>query len=38
MSAQVIPNGPWRMVFDGSNGILYSANWSSGAWALSVAD
>jgi photosystem II stability/assembly factor-like uncharacterized protein len=38
MSTQVIPNGPWRMVFDSANGIIYGANWSSGAWALTVAD
>lgn len=38
MSAQVIANGPWRMVFDSANGIIYSANWASGAWALTVED
>ena len=38
MSSQVFPDGPWRMVFDADNGIIYSANWSGGAWALSVTD
>jgi hypothetical protein len=37
-SAQTIPNGPWKMVIDSANGIIYSANWSSGAWALTLND
>jgi hypothetical protein len=37
-STQIIPNGPWKMEFDSDNGIIYSANWSSGAWALTVSD
>ncbi len=37
-SAQVIPNGPFKMELDSANGIIYSANWSSGAWALTLND
>jgi photosystem II stability/assembly factor-like uncharacterized protein len=33
---QVIDQGPFRMVYDDKNGIIYSANWGSGAWALNV--
>jgi len=36
MSTQVLAHGPWRMVFDADNGIVYSANWNGGAWALTV--
>lgn len=35
-SAQTLPQGPFRMVFDGTNKIIYSANWGGGAWALNV--
>jgi len=38
MSTQVLTDGPWRMVFDADNGIIYSANWSGGAFALTVDD
>jgi hypothetical protein len=34
----ILPNGPWRMVFDDSNRIIYSANWDGGAWALTAGD
>ena len=37
-SSQVIPNGPWKMVLDSANRIIYSSNWSSGAWASTLAD
>jgi photosystem II stability/assembly factor-like uncharacterized protein len=38
MSTQKLPEGPWRMVFDDSNRIIYAATWSGGAWALRVVD
>jgi hypothetical protein len=38
MSAQVLADGPWRMIFDADNGIIYSASWSGGSWALTVTD
>jgi photosystem II stability/assembly factor-like uncharacterized protein len=37
-STQTLGEGPWRMVYDSENGIIYSANWGSGAWALKVID
>jgi photosystem II stability/assembly factor-like uncharacterized protein len=33
---QKLPSGPWKMVFDAGNGILYNASWGP-AWALKVA-
>jgi photosystem II stability/assembly factor-like uncharacterized protein len=35
-SEQTLPAGPWRMVFDAENRVIYSANWNGGAWALAV--
>jgi len=35
-STQILPEGPWRMVFDSVNGIIYNAAWGGGAWALTV--
>lgn len=35
-SAQTIADGPWKMVFDPTNRIIYNATWSAGAWALKV--
>lgn len=37
-SDQTIANGPFRMVFDADNRIIYGANWASGAMALNVGD
>jgi photosystem II stability/assembly factor-like uncharacterized protein len=37
-SSQTLGNGPWRMVFDATNRIIYSANWGTGAMALRVID
>jgi photosystem II stability/assembly factor-like uncharacterized protein len=37
-SDQIIPEGPFKMVFDAENGVIYSAAWGSGAWALKVAE
>jgi hypothetical protein len=36
--AQTFPNGPYFMVFDSVDRILYSANWAAGLWALKVLD
>jgi hypothetical protein len=36
LSSVVLPNGPWRMVFDDANRIIYSANWDGGAWAMTA--
>jgi hypothetical protein len=33
---QTIPEGPWRMVFDPLNRVIYNATWGSGAWVLTV--
>jgi hypothetical protein len=33
---QTFIDGPFVMRFDGANGILYSANWDAGLWALKV--
>jgi hypothetical protein len=35
-SDQMFDNGPFEMVFDQANGILYSASWNVGLWALKV--
>ena len=35
-SAQILPEGPWRMRFDAANHILYNATWGGGAWAMST--
>jgi photosystem II stability/assembly factor-like uncharacterized protein len=32
---QTMPSGPWKMVFDAGNGIIYNASWGA-AWALKV--
>jgi photosystem II stability/assembly factor-like uncharacterized protein len=34
-SSQKLPSGPWKMVFDAANGIIYNASWGA-AWALKV--
>ena len=34
--AQIIPDGSNNMTFDKVNGIMYSANWEGGLWALKV--
>jgi photosystem II stability/assembly factor-like uncharacterized protein len=34
--AQTFNDGPYIMRFDSSNGIMYSANWKDGLWALKV--
>jgi hypothetical protein len=34
--AQTFIDGPFVMRFDAANGILYSANWDAGLWALKV--
>lgn len=34
--AQTFNNGPFIMRFDANNGIMYSANWRTGVWALKV--
>lgn len=34
--AQTFTDGPFSMKFDSVNGILYSANWNAGVWALKV--
>jgi len=34
-SSQKLPSGPWKMVFDAGNGIIYNASWGA-AWALKV--
>jgi hypothetical protein len=36
-SSQIIPQGPFKMVFDRTNHVIYNATWGSGAWALTVA-
>jgi hypothetical protein len=35
-NSQTFGDGPYRMAFDDANGIVYSANWNSGVWALKV--
>jgi len=35
-SAQKFTDGPYRMAFDPTNRIIYSANWNAGVWALKV--
>jgi hypothetical protein len=34
--AQTFNNGPFMMRYDSTNGIMYSANWTIGLWALKV--
>lgn len=34
--AQTFNNGPFNMNYDSTNGIVYSANWQTGLWALKV--
>jgi hypothetical protein len=34
--AQTFADGPAMMQYDATNGIMYSANWDSGDWALKV--
>jgi MYXO-CTERM domain-containing protein len=38
LNAQAFPDGPYEMAYDAAGGIMYSSNWSSGLWALKVAD
>lgn len=33
---QTFSQGPWKMVFDAKNRVIYSAHWGGGAWALTV--
>jgi photosystem II stability/assembly factor-like uncharacterized protein len=33
---QTFADGPFRMVYDPSNHVMYSANWDAGLWALRV--
>ena len=35
-AAQTFNDGPFMMQYDAVNGIMYSANWTSGFWALKV--
>jgi hypothetical protein len=37
-SDQIFAHGPFRMVFDSKNRIIYGANWTGGAWALNVGE
>jgi MYXO-CTERM domain-containing protein len=37
-SDQKIPDGPYEMVYDSTNAILYSSSWFSGVWALKLGD
>jgi photosystem II stability/assembly factor-like uncharacterized protein len=37
LNAQRFDNGPYRLRFDSVNGVMYSANWQAGVWALKVA-
>lgn len=37
-SEQKFVQGPFRMVFEPKNRVIYGANWNSGAWALNVGD
>jgi hypothetical protein len=37
-NSQVFFDGPYEMVHDTTNGILYSSNWTSGLWALKVGE
>ncbi|MEJ0099077.1 MAG: hypothetical protein WDO12_04765 [Pseudomonadota bacterium] len=34
--AQTFTDGPFTMGYDAANGIMYSANWKAGIWALKV--
>jgi hypothetical protein len=36
LNDQTFDDGPYRMAFDSVNGVVYSANWNSGVWALKV--
>jgi hypothetical protein len=36
--AQPFDNGPYRMRYEPVNGIIYSANWHAGVWAMKPAD
>ncbi len=38
MNGQTFGDGPYRMSYDGTKGIIYSANWNAGVWALEVDD
>jgi photosystem II stability/assembly factor-like uncharacterized protein len=38
MNGQTFGDGPYRMSYDRTNGIIYSANWNAGVWALKVDD
>jgi photosystem II stability/assembly factor-like uncharacterized protein len=35
---QILPAGPWRMVFDPVHRVIYDATWNGGAWALSLGE
>jgi hypothetical protein len=37
-SDQKIPDGPYEMVYDATNAILYSSSWFSGVWALKIGE
>ena len=38
MNGQTFRDGPYRMAYDKTTGIIYSANWNAGVWALKVDD
>jgi hypothetical protein len=35
-NSQKFADGPYRMAYDSTNHIIYSANWNAGVWALKV--
>ena len=35
-SAQTFTNGPFQLLYDSTNGLMYSANWNAGLWVLKV--
>ncbi len=37
LNSQTFRDGPYRMWYEPTNGIIYSSNWRSGVWALKVA-
>jgi hypothetical protein len=38
MNSQTFRDGPYRMSYDTTNGVVYSANWNARVWALKVDD
>jgi hypothetical protein len=34
--AQTFTNGPYQLLFDSTNGLMYSGNWNVGLWVLKV--